>query len=86
MENKGEYRGNIKCRFNWIKLMYCPNCKKEVATRWKYGMDRCIHCNEGFGKPIYKYFQEIPNRYERNRRAVEQMVTEGTISKKDLEW
>lgn len=67
-----------------IMSKYCTNCKEEVQTHWKFGMERCVYCGDGFGKPIYHYFQEIPNRRERNRRVVEQMVASGEISKEDL--
>lgn len=66
--------------------MYCPNCNKEVNTVWRYGRERCQICNKGLDKnPIKIVLQEIPDRRERTRRVVEQMVSSGEISKKDLE-
>lgn len=69
---------------------FCPNCNIEVETRWKFGRDRCPMCNKGLDEnPIYLITDcklGIPDRRERNRRMVVEMVNEGTISKKDLEW
>lgn len=67
---------------------FCPNCNTDVETRWKFGRDRCFICNEGLDQnPIYLITDcklGIPDRRERNRRVVEQMVASGEITKEDL--
>lgn len=67
-------------------MTYCPKCVKEVNTVWKFARERCQIC----GEPLDEYpikldgYFGLFDRVENNRKAIEDMVKSGEISKEDV--
>ena len=66
-------------------MTYCETCKRQVDARWKFSRERCPICGNGLDKdPIKIDFYEPFDRLENNRKAIESILKDGTISKEDL--
>lgn len=59
-------------------VKYCPKCKEDVETVWKFSRERCTKCNEPLDKnPIdNKIFVSLGTQ-EMNRRQVIKMQKSG---------
>jgi hypothetical protein len=66
-------------------MTYCETCKRQVDARWKFSRERCPICGNGLDQnPIKIPYYEPFDRLENNRRAIEDMVKDGTLSKEDI--
>ena len=57
-----------------MKTTYCPDCKKDVNTGWKFGRQWCRICDKPLTEQVKigLHFEKEAGQYERARKMAQE--------------